>query len=165
MRANWHACRLTPEDSSEARKLASHAIALDPNMARPRVIFAMCNVWDVLFARSQAPQQSLAEASEMARRAVELDGRDAEAHLILGVVALFLRHFDDSLRRLETALEINRTWLRLLRGGDTTRFLVSADRPMRISKEALRLVVTRRTIGRMPLWVGRLCRRSVTGGR
>ncbi|HEY5954110.1 MAG TPA: adenylate/guanylate cyclase domain-containing protein [Terrimicrobiaceae bacterium] len=107
MRANWHACRLTREDSSEARKLASHAIALDPNMARPRVIFAMCNVWDVLFARSQAPQKSLAEASEMARRAVELDGRDAEAHLILGVVALFLRHFDDSLRRLETALEID----------------------------------------------------------
>jgi adenylate cyclase len=43
----------------------------------------------------------------MARRAVELDGRDAEAHTVLGVVALFMRRFDDSLRRLETALEIN----------------------------------------------------------
>ena len=63
--------------------------------------------WDVLFARSESPAQSLAEAYDMARRAVELDDRDAEAHTILGVVALFMHRFDDSLRRLETALEIN----------------------------------------------------------
>ena len=43
----------------------------------------------------------------MARRAVELDYHDAEAHAILGVVALFMGQFDDSLRRLQTALEIN----------------------------------------------------------
>jgi tetratricopeptide (TPR) repeat protein len=107
MRANWHAWRLTEEDSAEARKFASQAIELDPGMPRPRVVHAMCNVWDVLFARSESPAQSLAEAHDMARRAVELDDRDAEAHTILGVVALFMRRFDDSLRRLETALEIN----------------------------------------------------------
>ena len=107
MRANWHAWRLTEEDSAEAKKFASQAIELDPGMARPRVVHAMCNVWDVLFARSKSPAQSLAEAHDMARRAVELDDRDAEAHTILGVVALFMRRFDDSLRRLETALEIN----------------------------------------------------------
>jgi Flp pilus assembly protein TadD len=43
-----------------------------------------------------------AEAHDMARRAVELDDRDAEAHTILGMAALFIRRFDDSVRRLET---------------------------------------------------------------
>ncbi|MGA7215004.1 MAG: hypothetical protein WBX20_12415 [Terrimicrobiaceae bacterium] len=58
------------------------------------------NVWDVLFARSESPAQSLAEAHDMARKAVELDDRDAEAHTIQGMAALFMRHYDESLRRL-----------------------------------------------------------------
>jgi TolB-like protein/class 3 adenylate cyclase/Flp pilus assembly protein TadD len=107
MRANWHVWRLTAEDGAEAKKFATQAIELDPGMARPRVVYAMCNVWDVLFARTETPAQTLAEAHEMARRAVELDYHDAEAHAILGVVALFMGQFDDSLRRLQTALEIN----------------------------------------------------------
>jgi TolB-like protein/class 3 adenylate cyclase/Flp pilus assembly protein TadD len=107
MRANWHAWRLTEEDSAEARKLAIQAIELDPGIARARVIHAMCDVWDVLFGRTGSPAESLASAHDMARKAVELDERDAEAHTILGVVALFMRRFDESLRRLETALSIN----------------------------------------------------------
>jgi adenylate cyclase len=107
MRANWHAWRLTEEDSAEAKRFARQAIEIDPSMTRARVVYALCNIWDVLFARTEFPQQSLAEAHEMAKRAVELDSRDAEAHTILGVVALFMRRFDDCLRRLEIAVELN----------------------------------------------------------
>jgi adenylate cyclase len=140
MRANWHALRLTDEDSAEAKKLAGHAIALDPSMARPRVICAMCSVWDVLFARSPSPQQALADASETARRAVELDGGDAEAHLILGVVALFMRRFDDSLRRLETALEINPNLASAyMWGGGYYALSCERDKAHAYLKEALRL--------------------------
>ena len=107
MRANWHAWRLTEEDSTEAKKFARRAIELDPGMGRASVVHAMCDIWDVLYARSKSPAQSLAEAHDMARRAVELDDRDAEAHTILGVVAVFMRSYGKSLRRLETALAIN----------------------------------------------------------
>jgi adenylate cyclase len=62
MRANWHVWRLTAEDGAEAKKFATQAIELDPGMARPRVVYAMCNVWDVLFARAESPAQTLVEA-------------------------------------------------------------------------------------------------------
>ena len=140
MRANWHAWRLTEEDGAEAKKFASQAIELDPAMARPRVVYAMCNVWDVLFARSGSPQQTLAEAHEMARRAVELDHRDAEAHTVLGVVALFMGRFDDSLRRLETALEIDPNLaLAYMWGGGYYALSCQSDKARAHLNEALRL--------------------------
>jgi adenylate cyclase len=140
MRANWHVWRLTEEDSTEAKKFARQAIELDPAMGRPRVVYAMCNVWDVLFARSESPSQSLTEAHEMARRAVELDHRDAEAHTVLGVVALFMRRFGDSLRRLETALEIDANLaLAHMWGGGYYALSCQPDEARTHLKEALRL--------------------------
>ena len=107
MRANWHAWRLTEEDNAEARKFVGQAIALDPGMARAWGVEALCAIWDVLYARSESPAQSLAQAHDMAQRAVELDERDAEAQTILGMVALFMRRYEDCGRRLETAIGIN----------------------------------------------------------
>ncbi len=107
MRANWHAWRWTREDSAAAKDFALKAIALDPNLARARVVHAMCDIIDVLYAWSPNPPQAMNEAHEMARVAVELDERDAEAHTILGSVALFMRRFDDARRCLETAIDIN----------------------------------------------------------
>ena len=107
MRAGWHAWRLTPEDGAQARTFAAQAMALDPGLARARVVHAMCDVWDVLFGRSPDPGRSLMAADMMARQAVDLDPRDAEAQTVLGMVALFLRRFDEAERRLETALAIN----------------------------------------------------------
>ena len=140
MRANWHVWRLTAEDSAEAKKFATQAIELDPGMARPRVVYAMCNVWDVLFARAEAPPQTLAEAHEMARRAVELDHGDAEAHTVLGIVALFMGRFHDSLRRLETALEINPNLaLAYMWGGGYYALTCQGEKARAHLNEALRL--------------------------
>lgn len=107
MRANWHAWRWTKEDSAAAKDFVLKAIAIDPNQARARVVYAMCKIVDVLYAWSPNPQAAMAEAQDMARLAVELDDRDAEAHTILGSVALFMRRFDDARRCLETAIDLN----------------------------------------------------------
>jgi adenylate cyclase len=140
MRANWHVWRLTEEDGIEAKKFATQAIELDPGMARPRVVYAMCHVWDVLFARAESPAHTLGQAHEMARRAVELDHGDAEAHTILGVVALFMGRFDDSLRRLQTALEINPNLaLAYMWGGGYYALSCQSDQARAHLKEALRL--------------------------
>lgn len=140
MRANWHAWRLTDEHSAEARKLASRALELDPRMARAMVVHAMCDIWDVLYGRSASPMQSLSAAHEMTNRAVELDDRDAEAHTILGGVALFMRRYDESFRRLDTALAINPNlaFAHMWGGGG---FALSGDsaRARESLKEALRL--------------------------
>lgn len=107
MRANWHAWRLTKEDNAQAKAFARQAMDIDPGLARARVVHAMCDIWDVLYAWSDNLPQSLGSAHEMARGAVEIDERDAEAHTILGAVALFMRRFEDTDRRLETAIGIN----------------------------------------------------------
>jgi TolB-like protein len=119
MRASWHAWRLTPADGAEARRLAQRAAELDPTLARAFVVPAMCAVWDVLYVRVPDPAGALAEAHRLAQRAVELDPRDAEAHTILGVVALFMRRYDDAFRRLEIGLGLhqNLAFARMWGGG------------------------------------------------
>ena len=71
----------------------------------------------------------------MARKAVELDDRDAEAHTIQGMAALFMRHYDESLRRLETALEINSNLAFGYMWGGGYRCLARATRQGRTSRK------------------------------
>ncbi|QND55037.1 adenylate/guanylate cyclase domain-containing protein (plasmid) [Phyllobacterium sp. 628] len=140
MRASWHAWRWTKEDSAIAKTLARQAIALDPTLARARVVHAMCDIIDVLYGWNAAPAEALGEAYEMARVAVGLDERDAEAHTILGAVSLFLRRFDDTQRSLETAIDINpnlafaRMW-----GGGYYALAGDADNARETLKMAIRL--------------------------
>ncbi len=140
MRANWHVWRLSQENNAQARKFTRQAIDLDPRMARARVIHAMCDIWDVLYGWGENPLKSLASAHDMAREAVEIDSRDAEAHTILGVVTLFTRDFNDATRRLETALQLNvnlafaHMW-----GGGYYAFICESEKARKHLKEALRL--------------------------
>ncbi|MCX8279774.1 adenylate/guanylate cyclase domain-containing protein [Phyllobacterium sp. 0TCS1.6C] len=107
MRANWHAWRLTKSDCAQAKAFAHKALTADPNLARAYVVVAMCCIDEVLYAWTNDPAATLGDAHGMARKAVELDDRDAEAHMILGSVALFMRRFEDSGRSLDTAIGLN----------------------------------------------------------
>lgn len=140
MRANWHGWRLTATDGAEARRYADLAIARDPTLAKPRVVRAMSDVWDVLYARSASPLQAIMSAHQMALSAVKLDERDAEAHAILGVVALFMRDYDESLRRLDSALDINPNFaFAHMWGGGFFALSGESDTARERLKEALRL--------------------------
>jgi adenylate cyclase len=140
MRATWHAQRLTAADGAEARRFAKAAMALDPGLAKAYVVHAMCDVWDVINSRSADPAQSLGSAHAMARQAVDLDERDAEAHAVLGMVMLFMRRFEASERRLHTALGLNPNLaLAFMLGGG---FYALSGEPAKAHehlKEALRL--------------------------
>jgi adenylate cyclase len=107
MRAIWHSLRLTAADGAAARRFADAAIALDPALGRAHVVHAMCAVWDVLNNRAADPAATLESAHAHARQAVDLDPRDAEAHTILGMVALFMRRHDAAERQLERAVALN----------------------------------------------------------
>jgi TolB-like protein/Flp pilus assembly protein TadD len=140
MRAMWHAVRLTAADGAEARRFAKAAIALDPALAKPHVVHAMCDVWDVINGRSADPAQSFGSAHAMARQAVALDPRDAEAHAILGMVGLFMRRYEESERRLHTALGLNPNLaLAFMLGGGFYALSGERDKAHEHLKEALRL--------------------------
>ena len=115
-------------------------MALDPPLARARVVHAMCDIWDVLYGWAPDPLRSLAEAHELARAAVASDPRDAEAQVILGVVTLFIRDFDDAPRRLETALKLNANLASAhMWGGGYYAFTGDRANAYKHLKEALRL--------------------------
>jgi adenylate cyclase len=69
----------------------------------------------VVNGRSVAPPQTLASA----RQAIAFDERGAEAHAVLGMVTLFMRRYDESERRLQTAVTLtpNLAFAFMLGGG------------------------------------------------
>jgi TolB-like protein/class 3 adenylate cyclase/Flp pilus assembly protein TadD len=140
MRAAWHALRLTAADGIEARRFANAAIALDPTLAKPYVVHATCDIWDVVNGRSADPRATLASAVAMGRQAIDLDPRDAEAHAVLGMVSLFMRQFDESERRLERALSLNPNLaLAFMLGGGFYALSGEADKAHGFLKDAQRL--------------------------
>jgi adenylate cyclase len=140
LKASWHAWRGDKDSNAQAKVLARQAIELDPQLVRARVVHAMCDVWDVLYGWTADPLRSLAEAHELARAAVASDPRDAEAQVILGVVTLFIRDFDDAPRRLETALKLNANLASAhMWGGGYYAFTGDRANAYKHLKEALRL--------------------------
>jgi adenylate cyclase len=140
MRAIWHSLRLTEADGREARRFANAAIALDPALGRAYVVHAMCEVWDVLNNRSDDPAKTLESAHANARKAVDLDPRDAEAHTILGMVALFMRRHDAAERQLERAVALNPNLaLAFMLGGGFWALSGEPEKAHAYLKEALRL--------------------------
>jgi adenylate cyclase len=103
----WHMSRLTVEDNALAEKFFQRAVELDPNFAGgyKGLVSALSDAATVFFTRNVREVQGLSEA--MARRAVELDGGDAEAHACLG--ATLWRRGDHEGARVEAerALAMN----------------------------------------------------------
>lgn len=140
MRAIWHSLRLTAADGEAARRFADAALAHDPALGRAHVVHAMCDVWDVLNNRSTDPEKTLESAHAHARRAVDLDPRDAEAHTILGMVALFMRRHDAAERQLERAIALNPNLaLAFMLGGGFWALSGEPDRAHAHLEEARRL--------------------------
>jgi len=103
----WHMSKLSPEDNALAEKFFERAIDLDPTFAGGYIglVSVLADASTVFLTRSLEETQSLSEA--LARRAVALDGANAEAHASLG--ATLWRRGDHEGARAEAnqALAIN----------------------------------------------------------
>jgi len=107
IRAMWHFARATHGDMEEARRFALRAIEMDPGTAPAFGILAFTHLRGVVNGWSKTPSQSIQEAYEAARKAVALDGRDANAHWALGTANLFRRRFEDAFSSYETAIDLD----------------------------------------------------------
>lgn len=61
----------------------------------------------VQFGWSKSVVESIKEAGEAAQSAVAIDDRDAWAHTALGLVDLISKRYDNAVRRLERAIDLN----------------------------------------------------------
>lgn len=133
-RFHWH--KYTPAAFERGSKCFERAIALDPAYAPAYTGIAQCGLG--LVTEADAPAlEFLPQAAAAARRAIELDEADAEAHAVLGQIAA-MRDYDwmAAERSFRRALELNpvayvRTayamW-RLLPQGRTAEAVIECDR-------------------------------------
>jgi len=107
-RGLWHLFKFGRDDIALAQKCFQQAIDIDPAFAGgyKGLAWAHAEAVSVLHSRNPAEAHSLVEA--MARRAIALDGTDAEAHATLAE-AMLLRHgdYEGALAEAEIALAIS----------------------------------------------------------
>lgn len=106
LEAREHLFRNSPEDNLLARQRAEEAIALDPKYASAYALLGNIHIWDVFFAWSASPRESLGRAFESAKKALALDESDFQAHSVLSFVYLFKREHDKAVEESERAVSL-----------------------------------------------------------
>ncbi|MFD1981468.1 adenylate/guanylate cyclase domain-containing protein [Mesorhizobium newzealandense] len=101
----WH--RLTKETNVAARDLLQRAIELDPKFASAHAFIALTHGLDYLNRWSASPPESMAQAEEVATRAVALDDSDPWAHWALAIAKLYTRRHDGAIGEAEHAIALN----------------------------------------------------------
>ena len=106
MRALSYYWRVTRQDNVVAQALLEKATAIDPNYGKALGVLAASHTFSAHMGWAE-----MATAVPIAKRAalaaIRADSEDPWAHLALGCVYLFTRHFEDSLAEFELALRLN----------------------------------------------------------
>jgi TolB-like protein/Tfp pilus assembly protein PilF len=106
-RGMWHVYRFTKEDTERALELFMQAIEAVPNHTPGWVGRAFAHFSNAFlgFVEDRGAERRL--CLDAARRAVELDPRDAAAHWALGRAYSLELDYDRAIPELETAVELN----------------------------------------------------------
>ena len=96
----------TKEGNMLARQLAEEAVALDPEYPEAYRLLGVTHFIDVLLGLSKSPKESLARASKLVRRAIELDESNGLAHAKLGYILVVMQQYDKGIEEGKRALEL-----------------------------------------------------------
>jgi adenylate cyclase len=107
MRGYWHMWRWGKANITEARRLFEVACKLDPTSAAAYSGLAHTWVHEIYYQWTKDLDEARASAFEAAQRAVALDGNDAWAQTVLGMVYIFMRRLDDAFIACRQALDLN----------------------------------------------------------
>jgi adenylate cyclase len=102
-----HLYKATRQDNLEAQRLLAMAIEHDGELAQAHAHLSYAILLSMLYFDAEPDEERLDEALKLARRAMELDDRDAMVRFVHGRVLLARRNYGDALDELEQAVELN----------------------------------------------------------
>jgi TolB-like protein/Tfp pilus assembly protein PilF len=106
MRGMWRFYQFTVDDNAEAERLMRRAIALDPALALGHIGLARTFNFRLWWGWSQDIEADRQAAHAAARRAVELDDRDAYAHYALAWANFLRREHESALAEAQKAIDL-----------------------------------------------------------
>lgn len=106
-RGLWHCFRFTLKDNEIAHQLFTQAIRIDPRFARAHAGISFTHYSRAFLHAVPDVEREIRESLEAARRAVDLDGRDAMGHWSLGRALFLSRQHDDALIAIDHSLAVN----------------------------------------------------------
>jgi len=99
--------KFTPECNRISQELLRQSIAVDPTFAGAHSRLAYAIVLSMIYFDAAPEPSRMYEALAAARKAIELDDQDANAHFVLGRVHLARCEYDQAIDALEHAVELN----------------------------------------------------------
>jgi adenylate cyclase len=139
-RGLWHVFKFSRDDDALAQKYFQQAIHIDPTFAGGYKGLAVAYMQASTVAQTRRQAEAYRSAEALARRAIALDGTDAEAHSTLA--AAMLRHgdYEGALAEAEIALAMSPN-LALARGtlGETLIFSGRPSEGLAAVQAAIRL--------------------------
>ncbi len=107
LQGRWRFWRAKAEDFESALELLRAAQGMDPEDVPTLTLIALCHLGQVWTGIVRDPRVHIAQAHEVATRAVMLDQADAYAHSVLGVVLSMMGRLDQALAEQRLALDLN----------------------------------------------------------
>jgi adenylate cyclase len=99
--------RFNKESNVRARQLAKEAIDLDPQYAWAYTILAATHMFDVWLRTSTSPKQSIAQAIELAQKALAIDESLGKARGLLGFLYTMTRQHEKGIAECERAITLD----------------------------------------------------------
>jgi adenylate cyclase len=107
LKGKEHMFRRTPTDTLEARKLAQEAIALDPKYGGAYVLLGLTHMNDVWFSTTKDRAKSIQTAEQLAQKAIDVSGQDADIHRLFSMVFLLRDQHEKALIEAQKAIELS----------------------------------------------------------
>jgi len=98
---------LNRENNALAQQVLGEAIALDPGYGEAYTYLAVTHLLVTVLGLSKSPGGSLAIATDLAQKAIELDDSEANPHSILGFLLAMKGDYEKGITEGERAVELN----------------------------------------------------------
>ncbi|EHK53706.1 adenylate/guanylate cyclase domain-containing protein [Allomesorhizobium alhagi] len=99
--------QLNAQASRESRGMLERVIALDPNLAAAYARLSIITFAEYVNRWNDATPENLTRAMELARKAIELDDTEAQAHISLAIALTWARRLDEAERSAERAVALD----------------------------------------------------------